>query len=141
MYWSLSYYITGQLIWQILFLSIPQEYPAWWPSDLSHVQKQSCKGPQPIAARQPPRLAYSIVESHADSAPFWSDDLVTNQYLDVPSSGCVNNSTFSGRSVTADQRDQDIARPSSESMKAYTAQRGAGKENKKGTCCKEACLS
>ena len=37
--------------------------------------------------------------------------------------------------------DQGVARPNTDSMTAYTAQHGAGKENKAGIWCKEACLA
>lgn len=76
-----------------------QEYPAWWPNDFANVRNSPPKGSQSVPARGPTRLANSMQSAQPNTAPLWSNDLVTTQYLNVPSSGYANQATNSNATL------------------------------------------
>ena len=63
-----------------------QIYPSWWGEHQNQLASQHDKGPEQ-QPRPPPRLAYSLHQKPKGGLPLHSNDLITTEYLDVPSSG------------------------------------------------------
>ncbi|KAL0018426.1 hypothetical protein WJX77_003086 [Trebouxia sp. C0004] len=61
-------------------------YPSWWGEHSMQPPSQPSKGPEQ-QPRPPPRLAYSMQQEVREEPPLHSDDLITTNYLEVPSSG------------------------------------------------------
>lgn len=74
-----------------------QEYPAWWPNDCSTDDQSPCKDSQQKAVRQPPQVVYSAQNMQPSSVPLRSNDLITTQYMDVPSSGYAQSDALKGK--------------------------------------------
>ena len=99
-----------------------QEYPAWWPNDFMTSGQPAAKDNKP--QRQPPRLAYSLQGKQNEQDVPWQNDLVTVQYLDVPSSGYAQATPCSTREP------QGSAGPANQGCAMH---HDANKENRRGT--------
>lgn len=73
-----------------------------------------------------------------ETAPLWSNDLVTTQYLDVPSSGYAR--TADAKWSAGHAANCTLSGLSTVSPAAEHAQSGANKENKTGAISDQDCL-
>ncbi|KAL0033098.1 hypothetical protein WJX79_003109 [Trebouxia sp. C0005] len=108
--------------------SIPQPiYPSWWGEHPPQPPVQPPKGPEQ-QPRPPPRLAYSMQQEVRGDPPLHSNDLITTNYLGVPSSGyCVQHRAQPAkRALVWEQSEgKDVSTPGD-------AQLESGKENHAG---------
>ena len=120
-----------------LLMLLLQEYPAWWPNDYSTDDQSPRKDSQQKAARQPPQVSYAAQNMQPSSIPLRSNDLVTTQYLDVPSSGYPQRDAHKGKLQNgAGSTDE----PCCSTTAAYPVQMEGNKENHAGAPSKQSLL-
>ncbi len=104
-----------------------QIYPSWWGEHPTQPPCQPVKGPEQ-QPRPPPRLAYSMQQGVKGDPPLHSNDLITTNYLEVPSSGYGVHHTAqpARRALVWEQSEgKDVSTP-------CDAQLESGKENHAG---------
>lgn len=106
-------------------VTVVQEYPAWWPNDFITSTQPDAKGLE--RSRRQPRLAYSFQGPQSLPHAVWQNDLVTTQYLDIPSSGYVQSMPFNARQPPGNNSS------AKRDFEGCAVHYDANKENQKGT--------